>query len=989
MFENKSNLIEKMNNPDIIAKIALDEMEDRMGGKRIIADPNSPFCHLLEFGSSIAAGVISAMDEKLPIIYAKRAESMEDLYQHMSDFDYLSMYSTPSHTVLRMFINKQYLVDNALNYNNNYKLVRIPEDTEFLLGKYPFHLYYPINILINNYTKTFTTVFDSNTINPLHELSSNVIEKYDFNYQGMDYLMVDFPVYQFAKSTIEETLVAEAGFAKKINYNNKFYAIRLFSYSGGKYTELAQSQSKLVYDATVPTALVRVLPDEQKIKIVIPQIYFDKDMLGSKLLIEVYTTQGELDIDTSNITNTNIGYTFKVGEREDATYSNILKSLPFDLIFSLAATKITGGSNSITVDELRNRVVNNTLYSRVPITEGEIENFLNDSGFYVKKYLDNVTDREYHAYRVLKDETDSIIPSLTLQTRIKSTYGTDSNYPSIIYQNADNSITILPSTLYEYDSATNCAVPVSAADTNYILSLAENDKEILANVLNNKQYLRSPFHMRISFNSSYPQATSYDLFNPSVDKVMFEEDNYEMTEKMMMFSATISAPVASSATTGVYTVDMVVIKSDDVKNIDESNLVVYVTTHTNDGNWVGTTARHISTDEQSGRSIYRFEIVTNYHLTLKNEIGLQFPNSTSVSLQEQLVNLTADYHVVFMINRNNTASTVVEPSSNIISGVPANLTTMNVAISRQYLTLTLGSCLSDVIKNDLEVASAQAVYATYDHDVPARYEEDVYKYNDDGILETTIDDDGNLHLVLLHEAGEQKVDDQGELLYEHRIGDIVYDLDGQPVIAQATTKDYYITAMFLDAKIFFSDRTAESDFQKNLYTNLESYFDTIRVMQDQLLERTNIYFRCVRSTGYTVINRGDNLFDKQNIEMSFKIVCYVPSYVKQSESIQNQITEMTCSAIEESLNTKTVSMLDIFNVVKEKMSDYIDHFDLLGINGDTTLQTFVIVDTDSQPSVARKLELTSDNMLSLNKQIEITYIALDSNTASSSVYNTY
>ena len=72
----------------------------------------------------------------------------------------------------------------------------------------------------------------------------------------------------------------------------------MFSYSGGKYTELAQSQSKLVYDATVPTALVRVLPDEQKIKIVIPQIYFDKDMLGSKLLIEVYTTQGELDIVT-------------------------------------------------------------------------------------------------------------------------------------------------------------------------------------------------------------------------------------------------------------------------------------------------------------------------------------------------------------------------------------------------------------------------------------------------------------------------------------------------------------------------------------------------------------------------------------------------------------------------------------------------------------------------------------------------------------------
>ena len=80
MFENKSNLIEKMNNPDIIAKIALDEMEDRMGGKRIIADPNSPFCHLLEFGSSIAAGVISAMDEKLPIIYAKHVQKVWKIF---------------------------------------------------------------------------------------------------------------------------------------------------------------------------------------------------------------------------------------------------------------------------------------------------------------------------------------------------------------------------------------------------------------------------------------------------------------------------------------------------------------------------------------------------------------------------------------------------------------------------------------------------------------------------------------------------------------------------------------------------------------------------------------------------------------------------------------------------------------------------------------------------------------------------------------------
>ena len=94
MFENKSTLISSLKNPMIVAAAALDEIENRLGGTRIIADPNTPFCHLLEFGSSIAAQTINAIDEKLPILYPKRATTMEELYSHMSDYDYLRMYSS-------------------------------------------------------------------------------------------------------------------------------------------------------------------------------------------------------------------------------------------------------------------------------------------------------------------------------------------------------------------------------------------------------------------------------------------------------------------------------------------------------------------------------------------------------------------------------------------------------------------------------------------------------------------------------------------------------------------------------------------------------------------------------------------------------------------------------------------------------------------------------------------------------------------------------
>ena len=158
MFEDQSNLIQKLRNPMTIASMTLDELQNRLGGTRVIADPNSPFCHLLEMNSSLVANAIQAIDEKYPALYPQRATSMEDLYNHMSDFDYLRMYSTPSSTQVTMEFSKTYLSTYALDYNTNYKKVTIPKDTVFTVGKYSFGLYYPIDILINNFTKSFTVI---------------------------------------------------------------------------------------------------------------------------------------------------------------------------------------------------------------------------------------------------------------------------------------------------------------------------------------------------------------------------------------------------------------------------------------------------------------------------------------------------------------------------------------------------------------------------------------------------------------------------------------------------------------------------------------------------------------------------------------------------------------------------------------------------------------------------------------------------------------
>lgn len=968
MFETKDTLIAEMRNPMRIASLALDEVASRLSGNRIIADPNTPFCHLLEFGSSVVSSAILAMDEKLPTIYPSRAQSMEDLFAHMSDFDYLRMYSSPSSTTIRIALPKAYLIANAIATDASYSKLTIPKDTVFRINRLSFGIYYPIDITISNRTKTITVKYDTSENNPLHTLTTNVIDKSEFTYKGLEYISLSFPIYQFAKSTRKFTLSGETGFSTKIVHNDKFYAIRIFSMKSGVYTELHQTQYQDNYDITQPTALVQILIDENAVKVSIPEIYFSRGVLGSQLYVELYTTLGELDISTSNTPISAISVNYSTTSKDSTQYSEPFRKLPFDQIITLASDKIIGGKNAISMAELRDRVVNNTMYDSVPITPAELESYLKDDGFYVKKHLDNVTDRIYYAYRALTDTTGAVVPSMYGKIEFFADYIEDrAGY----IKQSDDTITLLPTVLYKFDDSKDCVIPLTDDELEKVADLPKSE---LVTLLNTQRHFRTPFHLLVDLSDTYPNVSSYNLMMPTVNSVTFDKENYNLASRMMMYDATITH---LNNGVGGYELSLLVSKSDDLVSLDENNILIYIVTKTVDDYWIG--KRVELKQKLTSRYHYVVHIGTNYHLTSSDRIYLNDLDHETIHLAEYAIPLCADYYVVFMLKQDVLTSVMgAEASSDLTLGVPSKYLEEYVGITRQKLNITLGHNLNDVIKHNLEISSTPNQYARWETDIPATYPEDVYAKDEHGKLITQIED-GHLVLVKEHEAGESVLDEYGSPVYLHKAGDIRYGSDGEPIIVVDRKKKYYFDLLLLDAKIFASERKLEQDFVKSIYSVLEGYFDSLRKLQDQLLERTFIYFRCVRSTGTATFNHGDTQYSKDNIELSFKIMCYVQSFVKNDSEIQTKITDLICTTIDEAIKTKTISMLDVFSIVQNKLSDYIDHFTLLGINGNVNNQTFEIVDEDAQPSIARMLELNEDNIISLNKQLDITFITLDDN----------
>ena len=975
MFDDSSKLINELGSPLNIASMTLDELESRLGGDKIVADPNSAFCFLLEFGSSISAACARKIDETLPLIYPKRARNVEDLYRHMSDYDYLRMYATPSTTTLMLMLPKKYLSDNALDFNDNYKKVTIPKDTVFTIGKYPFGIHYPIDILINKNTNTFTVAYDTSETDPLQTLAKNIVDKYDQVKDSLEYIVIEFPIYQFAKSIITESVIPETGFSKSYLYNNYFYAVRVFSVKDDVYTEFHLTQSESVYDTSKLTALMRVLPDEQKFKLIIPQIYLDNNLVGTSVYIELYTTLGDLNINTTNIDPTNISIAFGKRTKDTNDYSALLQSLPFDSVVAIrSGANIQGGSNPIDTNTLRDRVVNNTLYDSVPITAAQVEVYLNDNGFTAEKYQDNVTSRIWNAYRTLEDTNGRVIPSRMCQMLMYKDYP---DTRSAFIRNADGTITVLPTAIYQYDEATDRATPL---DDDAMRAIAAMDKTELAEFLNNGSYFKSPFHMHINLSDYYPQTVSYNLMTPSVDRVIFQTENYYVPAKMVAYEAAIQHLENG---TGGYRLSIAVYKSDDLADVDLSALKVYVCTKTTEGFWIGGEASYFGSSE--ARDFFRIDLATNYLLTEDDEIAITSLRHESMELQRYLIPLQTKFYLVFMAEKSVINGSYQAATGELTEGVPGSYFKDYVGIARQYLEVSLGHSLKDVINHEMELSLSAQIYATYDHDVPAIYEEDVYKRKADGTLDFKVNEDGTLRLVKLHYAGEEKKDDAGNVIYLHRQGDVRYDASGKPVVASDRIQYYGIDFMLIDAKVFASERSAELGFVNELYATLEGYFNTVRNLQAELLEQTYVYFKCINSTGTAKFHLGDNIFTRKAIELSFKINCYVPSYVKGDAALQNTIKTQMCEAINAQIKTKVINMREIFTSIKEQMSDYVEYFDLLGINGDASFQTCEVVDDGVQPSLRRVLVLTEDNILSLEDDVDINFITLEDNTAQTSV----
>lgn len=971
MFDDANLGAQLLANPLNIEMAVADILSTRLGGDVVLADPNSPFCFLVEMGVSLAAINHQEMTDGFQALYEKRATDMEDLFKHMSDYEYLHLYSNPATSVLDLVLNKDQIMQNAIVENDRYYRVDIPRQTIFTLGKFTFGLHYPIIIRISRSTGTVITTYDTSEINPMYGLTGNMVETgetgiqsvfsvYEESYSGLNIITLRFPIFQFARSFITEDVISEIGFRKIYKYTNRFYAARIFTYVDGTKIELGQTLSPTIYDVNTPTARLYVDADKQQLTVDIPQVYLTNNMIGSKIYIELYTTVGELDLDLGGISLTNSMINFNLSTPGISSYSNTLK-YPVTVGMRLPTAKVVGGSNGYGFEELRERVINNNFYDTVPLSPSSLVKYFEDGGFTAVKTLDNITDRVYTCFRILRDGSGAIVPSAMGTISIKA--GTADGVSTIV-KGLDDSIVILPTTIFTYNKEISQAIPLPDISRDKFPNL---DKAELITEFNETDYVMSPFHIRLDMTHQHPRAITYNLQSPSIVNFKFVKENLTIVSTMVAYGYTIQS--LGSGDTG-YDIYLSVTKSADIKTLDEGYIKLWVHFLTDTGHAPGCYAEYVS--ESGNYSIYKVRLTSDFKINDSHQ--LNFTSIAYNGISEFFIDLDTDMQVTFLISKDVITDPVAEQGPyETIAHLPEDLLSTHYALVRQSVNVHFGHQLDDVLYNSINIAYTEKVYDTYDEDIPLLYEEQIFV--SDPITDVPILTwNGDVpSLTVLHDVGDPVLDEFGEVDFAHRRGDIKY-IDGSPVLLEDRSISYEVSAILLDAKMYLSEHPDQVDFTTNLSTELESYFTKIRTLGTQVIERTSALFSPINSMGYTTYGVGNALTIKDLLTLSFAANVYVKSYVMDDTVLKTTIRAKIIDIIDVAIATGTISCIDIYNTVMVDLGDYVTSVDILGINGDQELQSLVVYTEDAIPSIKKVLKLSDDNVIYLDYDVTLEFI---------------
>jgi len=946
-------------NPSLVQDQVYEAIESATNGEIDIVDGSTPFNTLLGAGIAMHLAGMSSIESLARRQYPQLAQTYEDLYCHMANVDYLDRFCTPAETEFEFAMSRAELIQRMVDVpNTRIKQLIIPRNTSWTVNDYTFTTLYPVVARLMPYGGIEIT-YDNSVESPIKSLDTNLVEWYASTQDTVDYITMVLPVLQFKLTSHSVPIAPGSTVTQKYSLTDQYFYCRVWrKLSDGTWLEVDTTHSKQVQDPNTPTALLQVT--ENSLSVTIPQIYITTKKITNEIRIDVYTSRGVINLDLSGFAPSNYQMEFNDPEEtvEESIYSAPLGA--FNDMYFYCTQKVNGGTNGLTFEQLRERVIHNANHTDNPITDAQLKTTVERAGFDILKSIDDINSRTYLATRPMPAPTTGKFStglgcSMELfQSTIESLVG----YETV----ADNGtrITIKPDTLFAIrDDALNI---VSDAEKKMMYAMSS---DVLANQINNVQYLWTPFHYVLDTADNKFTARPYYMENPRITRREFIDRN----ETTMLGVAPDTMTIEKTAT-GFSLI--VTTKSDDgwkALRDDQTHLQLAFQPEGDTG-WAFMNGVQ-EPNLLNGERVYRFDIETNWDVTPKHSLIVENFAMFNNASREIAMPLKGDWDLVYAVSDYDVYQLEARSLDTWMGNMllPSN----SHGVSRNRISVVTGDDLTGLWSRARNVAGSER-YAMWGTDVLAYYEEDIPKR--EGGKPVVEIKDGKVNYVYEHRKGDPVIDPEtGKQKIAHQAGTAKLDADGKPIKLLDRKTERQFDILMLDGVYYFATDPEDVEYAQYVPSALVDWITgPITEIGEKLIENTFIRFYPKRSLGYSriVINDGREVSVPAGMQFHVTYVMSLVSYA--NTELRTALSQSASDIINSVLARNTVSVSDIISRITAAAGTDVIGVKLDDLGPTKDISTYTAIDESTRCAVKRKLVVLPEGILRVQEDIAYDFV---------------
>lgn len=959
--ELSEQLIRYKTNPATIQQHAIDQFEKVYGGEVVFSDASNPLVHVLEFGAVLASAGMSETEMLTRRQYPSMALSLDDVYRHMSDRDFIDMFATPGSATFTLLFLKDEIYRRAVVENNGpVRRLTIPRNTSVTIGDLTFTMQYPIDIRIMSHGGLQVT-YDTSIASPLQVLDTNIVNWKIARLTEGEFLAIDIPMQQFQLTRHNITGTLSEEIVREFDFPSNYYFARVWSReSNGEWRELKTTHSQQVFDPMDPTALLQVTGN--RLRVTIPSLYTQTYTISTVIRVDIYTTEGPIDLLLSNLQTRlyNVQWADVSVERLPP---HALGPISFDSRSCYAMGSASGGTNPLSFEEIRERVLLNAIGTRTfPISNLQLEARLQRAGYSSVKDLDYVTRRDYLATRELPAPTDgqTITGIGSTIERFSSTMTALSRLSTV--RDNGNRLTVLPETLYEIQNGLVSVVPQLVVDQIKALS-----PDLRARRVNESSFLYTPFHYVLDSNDGRFSHRPYYLENPQVLSKSFVSDNDSIPIQVTAASLQLTKEEWG------YDLYVLLNSGDEWKELEDERVHVQLSFRPHNERDRCYLDGTLLTKDADGNRMYLFRLETNYDIDAEHYLHLSSMRMYGDGGRLFSTALTQEFDLLYSVTDPAGQNINLTEIDGLLSTdeLPPNTR----GVTHEKISLNFGTALNG-LRSTSRTSITEEDYAVYEQDVLEFFETPVYA-RDPVTNIPLLEDDGNggLQFVIVHNVGDPVLDEFGVQKVKHRAGSIRYDNDGQPIVLATRTLLRQIDLLFFDGKYYFADSAPTLAYSmtapQTLIGWLQNEIDPLRA---ELLEQTSLYFQPKSTLGMVPVIVGEGRETVLESEQSFAVTYYLTGNAYRDTELRNALTQMAIRTIDEQLRQPVVTLNGIYSQLSARAGTDVVGLEVTGLGGIESHPTITMRDNSARLSIRKRAVQLPDNTIAIEDDVAVSFI---------------